>query len=84
MQGQQGWGQDTVHTSSRETDDKDTWERLRCEDVTGQGGGQLTQNQEGGRGGFFAESFFRNQREGRWLVLGGIEAQSWGLRMGRE
>lgn len=57
---------------------------LRCEDVTGQGGGQLTQNQEGGRGGFFAESFFRNQREGRWLVLGGIEAQSWGLRMGRE
>lgn len=26
--------------------------------------------------GFFAESSFRNQREGRWLVLDGIEAQS--------
>lgn len=32
----------------------------------------------------FAESFFRNQREGRWLVLGGIKAQSWGLGTGRD
>lgn len=31
----------------------------------------------------FAESF-RNQREGRWLVLGGIKAQSWGLGTGRD
>lgn len=44
---------------------------LRCEYVTGQGGEQLTQNQKRGGGVFFAESF-RNQREGRWLVLGGI------------
>lgn len=39
---------------------------------------------EGGGGVFFAESFFRNGGEGRWLVLGGIEAQSWGLWVGRE
>lgn len=37
-----------------------------------------------GGGVRFAESFFRNQREGRWLVMGGIEAQSWGLGMGRD
>lgn len=37
-----------------------------------------------GDGGNLAESFFRNQREGRWLVMGGIKAQSWGLGMGRD
>lgn len=46
--------------------------------------GSSHRTRKGVGGGFFAESFFRNQREGRWLVLGGIEAQSWGLRMGRE
>lgn len=60
-------GSGQVHTSSRETDDKDTWEGLRCDDVTGQGGGQLTQNQEGvGEGSLLNPSLEIKEKAGGW------------------